>query len=103
MRKYVGWIYIEKSEGYKDYFLVHVTREGQEPLVRAMGYGERGAASAVEFFESAQTIAHGAGAGTPQRDEGLNLGPVKLEQTPLGLRVYIEVDKEVKKDADALG
>jgi hypothetical protein len=81
-KHYHGWIYIEKSNGLKDFFSVHVTRQNELPVVIPMGYGANGAASAVEFFEANVTL---SSSGTCV---GLNLGPVKLEQTPLGLRVF---------------
>lgn len=76
--------------GLKDYFSVHVAREGLPPLVMPMGRGERGAAASVAFFEEHAAYAHVQDSLTLQTVDGLNLGPVKLEQTPLGLRVYVE-------------
>ena len=75
-RKYHGWIFAEKEKGYKDSFSTQrTTPEGS--IVRNFGYGENGAASAVAYFE-----------------ETLKLGQVKLEQTPIGLRVFTEEENE---------
>ena len=92
-RTYHGWIYIEKSPGLRDHFEVHRTRPGQSPQIEPMGYGPRGAAAAVAFFEEAQAIEWDAPSGIERKVAGLSLGPVKLEPTPLGLRVYTEEDE----------
>jgi hypothetical protein len=94
-KKFVGWIFIEREEGFKDYFSIHVTRDGLPPLVRVMGRGEHGAAASVAFFEDSEATVHDSSTGTNQLVDGLNLGPVKLEQTPLGLRVFVEEYEEV--------
>jgi hypothetical protein len=73
-RIYHGWIYAEKSPGMKDYFSIHVARAEGEPLVLSFGYGERGAAASVAYFE-----------------ETMKLGRVHLERTPIGLRVFTAV------------
>lgn len=73
-KAYKGWIFMEKIPGLKDGFSVQYRSEDHnQSLCRHVGYGEIGAEAAVEFFESKH-------------------GPVKLEQTPIGLRVYIEID-----------
>jgi len=74
MKQYHGWIYIEQSEGYSDHFKTHRSIKGNSE-VKAFGYGAAGAAKAVDYFETT-----------------LKLGPVKLEKTPLGLRVFTDAD-----------
>lgn len=71
-KQYHGWIYVEKSEHYKDIFSTHITKSGGA-LVRIWGSGAEGAAKAVDYFETE-----------------LALGSVKLERTPIGLRVFTE-------------
>lgn len=92
-RKYHGWIYKQPSDVFKDHFSIHVTREGKEPFCPAMGYGERGAAAAVQYFEEAEVTVYQDRDSVPVKFAGLALGHVKLEQTPLGLRVYTEQEE----------
>lgn len=76
MKKYIGWIYVEKHVGLQDYFTVthpHPDKVG-EYTTKAVGYGAEGAQKAVDYFEIEQ-----------------DHGPVKLDPTPIGLRVYVEV------------
>lgn len=91
-RKYVGWIGIEKEKGFKDIFDVHVRQDGQEPFRLVTGYGTAGAATAVAFFEEKQASI--VFAGQTVVHEGLGLGHVKLEPTPIGLRVFVEENDE---------
>ena len=72
-RKYHGWIYIEKQEGYKDYISGYALMSTGEKRYSKGDYGAAGADLAVRFFE-----------------EELGLGPIKLEPTPIGLRVFTE-------------
>jgi hypothetical protein len=72
-KQYHGWIFAERENGMKDFFSVQYRDESGQSITRAFGYGETGAANAVDHFEST-----------------LKLGPVKLEKTPLGLRVFTE-------------
>lgn len=77
-RTYHGWIYIEKEKGLKDNFSVQYKDEKTgESVSKFVGYGNDGANKAVDFFEKTK-----------------NLGHVNLEQTPLGLRVFTEVEVE---------
>ena len=71
---YHGWIYIQKNEGFNDSFDAYSM--GADKHMR-FGYGAKGAADAVDYFETT-----------------LGLGPVKLLPTPLGLRVYTEKEEE---------
>lgn len=82
-RTYHGWIFTEKSRGFKDYFSVQWRNEAGQSLSKAFEYGERAAAAAVDFFETTQ-----------------KLGRVKLESTPLGLRVYTETPEEEEGKSD---
>ena len=74
-RKYHGWIYIEKQDGLKDYFHAYTVLPGGQKKYSKGDYGVAGADLAVRFFE-----------------EEMKLGPIKLESTPVGLRVYTEVE-----------
>lgn len=98
--KYHGWIYIQRTKGENDSIYASVRQDavdeflkenkigvGQENWLRNtenkfMGYGAQGAQAAVDFFEKI-----------------LKLGPVKLLETPLGLRVYTENEEREKKSA----
>lgn len=73
-KTYVGWIFAQKEPGHKDYFSVQYAREGGGSNVQSFGYGETAAAAAVDFFEKKH-------------------GPVSLEQTPIGLRVFIKEEE----------
>lgn len=72
-KRYHGWIYQEKSQGFKDHFSVQWKDEKGQSIIRHFGYGEAGASEAVAHFE-----------------ETLGLGHIQLEATPLGLRVYTQ-------------
>lgn len=71
MRKYHGWIYVEKSDGYKDHFSAQWKDSQGNTHHKTFGYGL--AAEAVDHFETA-----------------LSLGPVQIESTPIGLRVFTD-------------
>lgn len=69
--RYLGWIYIEKSDAFPErFFTQHKDVDGR-PVIRAHGTGAEGAAASVAHFE-----------------ETLKFGPIKLDPTPIGLRVY---------------
>ena len=90
-KKYIGWIYIGHDDELQDYFSIYYsTRDGLPPRARGMGCGVHGAAASVAFFEESEATVHDSVTGTNELIDGLNLGPVKLEQTPLGLRVFVE-------------
>lgn len=75
MRTYHGWIYREREPGYRDRFYVEYKDEKTgERMTRRFSISP---GAAVEFF-----------------DERVGK-PVKLEVTPIGLRVYTE-EKEDK-------
>ena len=74
-RQYHGWIYIEKAVGFKDHFSVQWNNKNGIAQTKAIGYGK--AAEAVDHFETT-----------------LKLGPIKLEPTPIGLRVFTEKQGE---------
>lgn len=69
--KYHGWIHREKSPGMKDMFSVSYTDENGNKLTKQIGMGEQGAVGSVEFFEVTRGLVH-----------------VKMDATPIGLRVY---------------
>lgn len=82
-RKYHGWIYREKDTGSRErFYAIYVDGNGNRKS-DFMGIGEVGAVNAVDLFEKT-----------------LNLGQVKLEETPLGLRVFT-LEKNIF--AEALG
>jgi hypothetical protein len=58
--------------------------------VAAFGYGR--AAEAVAYFEDDHTFGEGG-----VRIQGLNLGRILLERTPIGLRVYQYEDPPADK------
>ena len=84
-RTYHGWIFVDKSQGLKDFFSVQWRDAAGKPLSKRLEYGEMGAAAAVDFFETTQ-----------------KLGSIKLEPTPLGLRVYTEISEEEEADGGSL-
>lgn len=75
MKKYHGWIYIEKSAGYKDHYSAQWKDKHGNTCHKPFGYGC--AAEAVDHFETT-----------------LGLGPVQLQETPVGLRVFTAEKKE---------
>lgn len=75
-RTYHGWIYIDREEGYNDFFRVQYYDKEHNTVVASMGYGAIGAAAAVEFFEATRKLGH-----------------VLLEETPLGLRVFTQEEE----------
>lgn len=78
-QKYHGWIYIEKREGFTDHFTAtHWDDDLGDYRTSDCGYGAKGAAMAVSYFES---------------DGGVVGEPIKLLPTPLGLRVYTEEEE----------
>lgn len=78
-RKYHGWIYRQEEEGKNDSF--YISHGG---ISIHMGYSASGAERAVAFFETPEVEMSG------HKYDGLNLGHIKLEDTPIGLRVYTE-------------
>jgi hypothetical protein len=89
-KRYVGWIVREKNEVLNDrYFVQSVDRPGVRPLM--MGYGAEGVFASVAFFE--QDVVHREG-NLKSAVRGLNLGKVALEETPIGLRVFVEEEKK---------
>jgi hypothetical protein len=82
-KHYVGWIYISREVGMNDYFHVQWRDDHDESKTRGMGYAAGGASASIDFFE-----------------KDLGYGHVLLEETPIGLRVYVDpkiaVDPEVK-------
>lgn len=67
---YHGWIYRQQEKGFNDSFSVQwKTPVGSETA--SMGYAAQGAAAAVDHFEIK-----------------LGLKSIKLEDTPLGYRVF---------------
>lgn len=85
-RKYWGWIFAYKCPGFKDYIAVEWT-DGEVRKHIPFGYGR--AASAVQFFESTWSRDVNG-----NRVDGLNIGDVLLQGTPLGVRVYTEIEED---------
>ena len=72
-----GWIYYTRKEGMQDAFYVSSNATTGEVKGKFVGMGITGSEKAVAYFE-----------------EGLKLGPIKLEPYgPLGLRVYTEEEE----------
>lgn len=72
-RKYWGWIYLQKEEGFTDKFFVQ-----HEGVSKHVGHGNLGAQAAVDYFDK------------------LAGQPVKLDNSLgfLGLRVYTETESD---------